>query len=635
MPNIETSQPYGQWQSHVSANLMASRTRFEDVQWTADGKGLVWLEGRGGQGVLVGQQLGDAPYALTFEHSVRGTVGYGGGEFTTSKGALFFACSDHRLYRQDFGWPQAYPITDPEFSTASPVVSPKGGWLAFIRSNGVEDALSLVDVHGEEPARALNSDADFYMQPAWHPSGEQIAWVEWDHPYMPWRESRVVLVSLDGEPPQLVGREVIAAEPGEVFSEPRFSADGRWMSYLASGGNWEKLVLLELASGERRVLIEGERVLLRTPAWIQGMRHTAWSADSGRIYFLRNYGGQASLWVVDVQDGRITQMDTSPFTWLKQLSASPVSDEIALIASSSQHPERVIRWDGKRWRPLAYNAAWMFPPEVFSKSQQVTWQSLDGVDVHGIYYPPHLAGVHGEGTPPLIVNVHGGPTSQVAMEFPREAHYFTTRGYAWLDVNYRGSAGLGRSYQDALAGHWGELDVMDAVSAAQSFAERGLADPARMVIHGGSAGGFTVLNALVQHPGVFKAGIALYPVTNLLTIDNETHKFESHYTEWLVGKLPDYLQRYQDYSPLFHFDKVQDALLIFHGEEDRVVPLEQSQLMVNRLIERGIDIQLILYPGEGHGFRLPSSISDYFSRIEEFLAKRLLDSVDKPQMDED
>ncbi len=623
MLNKPTWLPYGRWPSPIEPALLARRKRFEDVQFTADGSGILWLETRGAQGVLVGQWPGEPARDLTFTQSVRGTIGYGGGEFHSSREAVVYACSDKGLYRRDFGWPAGRPILSDGFASASPAFSADGRWLVCVRSDGESDWLALLAADGSSVNPKLVYGADFYMQPVWHPSGERIAWVEWDHPNMPWNESRVVLAELEGEIPQVGRRQVIAGSPGEAYSEPRFSPDGRMLSYIASQGDWEALIILDLAAGERRVLVGGEHMLLRTPAWIQGMRHYGWSSNGSTIYYLSNYNSRSSLWEKPVNGGESVQIDTRPYTWLKQLSVSPIGGGLALIGSSAQHPERVLRWDGHSWQALAYNDPWMFPPEVFAQAQPVSWRSLDGAQVNGIYYPPHLPGVAGEGAPPLIVNVHGGPTSQALMDFPREAHFFTTRGFAWLDVNYRGSAGLGRAYLQALAGRWGELDTLDAVSGAQAMVEQGRADSARLFIHGGSAGGFTVLNALIRHPGVFRAGIALYPVTDLFTIDEGTHKFESHYTEWLVGKLPHAQARYREFSPLYNCQNIRDALIIFQGEDDTAVPPSQAQGMVERLSEYGIDIELVLYPGEGHGFRQPDTIEDCFARIESFLAERL------------
>jgi dipeptidyl aminopeptidase/acylaminoacyl peptidase len=354
------------------------------------------------------------------------------------------------------------------------------------------------------------------------------------------------------------------------------------------------------------------------------MRNVAWNYSSESIFCIQNYAGAAALVQIRISDGAVTELDTAPYTWLRQLSASPISDELALIASSPRHAERVLRWDGQRWRALAYNDAWMLPEGTFSAPQQISWKGKDGDPVYGLFYPPHNPDYDSAGKPPLIVAVHGGPTSQSVLEFPRDAHFFTSRGYAFLDVNYRGSSGYGRSYQEALRGQWGILDTADIAGGARAAAERGLADGEKMAIYGGSAGGYAVLCALMDYPGVFKAGVALYPVTDLFSLALDTHKFEAHYTDSLVGVLPDAAEIFRQRSPLFQAQRIKYPIAIFHGADDRAVPISQSEAIVKKLKENGVPHLFQVYQGEGHGFRKPETILDNFNQIERFLKEYLL-----------
>ena len=586
--------PFGQWPSPLTPDLMGRRTRFEDVQWTLDGKSLIWLENRGGQGVLVIKTEGEARRDLFSQYSARGGVGYGGGEFCTGRDSVFFVEKGCQLFRFHLPYGPAKPITPVYGSVASPAVSPDQQRVAYVFSDGITDALALVDAQGSNWPVKIASGADFYMQPAWSPDSRRIAWVEWDHPYMPWQAARIVTGELDGEYPRLLKKTVIAEG---ICTQPQFSPDGRWLAYLAGDGEWEKLALVDLETGQQKSVAQGEKTVLRPPAWVQGVRTYAWAPDSSSIFYLNNFASLVSLWQVNVVDGSLKRMDCSPYTWLGQLSVNPINSELALTASASQYPDRILCTRELSWQAEAYNDAWLLEPDIFSAGQRVIWQSFDGSEVYGIYYAPHLPGVASAGMPPLIVNVHGGPTGGVDLRFPREAQFFTTRGYAWLDVIYRGSSGYGQAYQQALDGRWGELDTQDAVSGAQAMAQRGLADEARMVIYGGSAGGFTVLNALIQYPGVFKAGIASYPVADLVSIALDTHKFEIHYTEGLVGHLPEDIEVYRQRSPLHNAEKIKDRLMIFQGSDDTAVPPAQTQAMVNRLREKGIPVSYQVYEG--------------------------------------
>jgi dipeptidyl aminopeptidase/acylaminoacyl peptidase len=246
------------------------------------------------------------------------------------------------------------------------------------------------------------------------------------------------------------------------------------------------------------------------------------------------------------------------------------------------------------------------------------------MQVHGLYYPPTNPNFTAAGLPPAIVYIHGGPTSQSTVRCSAERAYFTSRGYGWLEVNYRGSTGYGRTYQDALRQRWGLADVEDAIGGARALADRGLADASRLIISGGSAGGYTVLNALVRHPGVFKAGVCRYGVSNLFSLAMETHKFEARYNDQLIGPLPEAAGRYHEWSPIFHAENIRDALIVFQGDEDKVVPPNQSESIVEALKQRGVPHVYRLYPGEGHGFRKSESIADYLQQTEQFLQQHVL-----------
>jgi dipeptidyl aminopeptidase/acylaminoacyl peptidase len=245
--------------------------------------------------------------------------------------------------------------------------------------------------------------------------------------------------------------------------------------------------------------------------------------------------------------------------------------------------------------------------------------------VHGLLYLPPGVGQPGEtALPPAVVRIHGGPTSQAVASYNQAAQFFATRGYAVLDVNYRGSTGYGRAYMEALRGRWGICDVEDAVSGARHLAAAGLADSGRIVIMGGSAGGYTVLEALCRAPGLFRSGICRYGVARLFALAADTHKFEERYLDSLVGPLPAAAALYRERSPLFHADLLQDPIAVFQGEIDQVVPRAQSDSIVESLRRRGVPHEYHIYAGEGHGWRKSETIEAFYAAVERFLRQHAL-----------
>jgi dipeptidyl aminopeptidase/acylaminoacyl peptidase len=279
-------------------------------------------------------------------------------------------------------------------------------------------------------------------------------------------------------------------------------------------------------------------------------------------------------------------------------------------------------------RIIRRTRAEIVPPDQLSKAQPLLWTTADGTSVHGLLYlPPGVTPDRLEQArelPPAIVHIHGGPTSQAIANFGADVQFFTTRGYTVLRVNHRGSTGYGRDYQDALRGTWGVADVEDTVSAARYLATERLADANRIVLMGGSSGGYTVLETLCRAPGVFRAGLCLYGISNLFTLVADTHKFEARYLDTLIGALPADSHLYRERSPLFHADLISDPVAIFQGSEDRVVPRDQSDAIVAALRRNGTPHEYHVYEGEGHGWRKPETIQQFYQDVEAFLKQYVL-----------
>jgi dipeptidyl aminopeptidase/acylaminoacyl peptidase len=613
---------YGAWKSPVRPETIGLSVRLDDVQWTPDGKALAWLEGRSGKGVLVFRPDGNIPLDLTEEHNVRGTVGYGGGDFTLAADFAVFAEKNGRLYRVEYAGGAPKPVTPGFGNAAAPAVSPDGRWVIFVHSCEGTDCLAIVDSEGLQWPRKLATGADFYMQAVWNPAGDRIAWVEWNHPNMPWDGALLKCARITLDPPSAAEVITVAGSSDVPIFQPAFSPDGRHLAYLEGTGEWDSLVVFHLGSGEKRVLAE-DAVLLE-PAWVQGMRVFGFSPDGKSIRYLRREKGFSSVCCVDLKTGESRPEDLSPYACIRQWTISPADGTTAFIGSSASVPDRVVECKGGKFRTVAVSCGERLAPEEYPVPRPFSWRAKDGPEVHGIYLAPHNPRYVGKGLPPAIIHIHGGPTSQSTASYSADAVFFTSRGYAYLKVNYRGSSGYGRSYMRALRGRWGELDVEDAVDGAKALCERGLADPSRLIIQGGSAGGYTVLNALIRHPGFFRAGICLFGVSNLFALAAETHKFEERYLDSLIGPLPECSEKYRAWSPIFHADRIRDPIAIFQGEEDTVVPPNQAEEIVSALGKGGVPHLYRLYPGEGHGWRKTETIVSYYSDVEKFLRQYVL-----------
>ncbi len=330
-----------------------------------------------------------------------------------------------------------------------------------------------------------------------------------------------------------------------------------------------------------------------------------------------------TLWQVRLADGELSQIQLGEeYTWLEQIAISPEGKHIALIASGSRTPTRLIVCSVSGEVEVKRRTSNEdVPLDGYSQPQSIKWASPDGEVVHGLFYPPCNPVFEEKGLPPLMVLVHSGPTSQRTFGFDPQVQFFTSRGYAALLVNYRGSSGYGRAYRDSLRGNWGVYDVADVVSGARHLIQVNKVNPERVMIMGSSAAGLTVLKAMQEHPGFFRAGIDLYGITDLFSLSAKTHKFERHYNDALIGALPEAAAEYRERSPLYQIEKLQDPLAIFQGADDEVVLPRQSADLAAALSRHGVPYIYHVYVGEGHGFRKSETIAHLYQAIDEFLQK--------------
>ena len=462
------------------------------------------------------------------------------------------------------------------------------------------------------------------MQPVWHPEGNMIAWVEWNAPNMPWDGALLKTAQFDRITGRISDIQTIAGDTNTPVFQPEFSPDSKYLSFLQAAGDRDECVILNLQTQAKKVILR-DKVLI-TPAWTLGQRVYGWTPDSRKIFCIYQEKGEFGVMELDLESSNDTELDLSPYTNFAQITVSPNNMSFACIASSSEIPARIIEWRKGEIHVVRSSLDFEISPQEISNPQPVEWKTSTGEAVHGYYFPPQNSKFTSEGLPPAVIHVHGGPTSQVDNSFSFDTNFFTNRGYAVLVVNYRGSTGYGRTYQKALNHHWGEYDVEDAVGAAHFLVESGLVNPKQLVIKGSSAGGYTLLNVLTRYPDLFQAAICSFPVANLMTIINETFKFEAHYYDSLIGSFPEEQAKYINWSPINHIDKIRTPIILFHGDSDPVVPSAQSAEIDEALTANHIPHRYHVFEGEGHGWKKAETLESYYNMIEQFLLENIINT---------
>lgn len=607
--------PCGLWGETISIGSLSAGVAIKDIRVMDDGT-VVWLESSDGKTTLMAKRPNDAVQKLVTDKKISGGVGYGGGEFSTHENNVYFV-ADKALYVVPNTGGEARRVSKIIGDIAAPAISPDGDTAMLVHSSERRDSIILTKLDKFAWPVELTSGADFYMQPTWHPSGGMIAWVEWDHPQMPWDGTRLMMAEFKNT--TLKNIQHIAGDANKPVFQPQFSPDGEYLSYIINDGERDALYTLNLKNGQKTALLSDK--LLIQPAWIQDMRVHAWGKNE--IFIFETELAKRRILKVNL-DGKAQTLNTTPYQWFDQISASPKDGTISVIANASSIPARVISISGDKIDLIARSAPENIAPEYLSDPMAINWPAPDGTITHALFYPPANPSYTSDELPPVILNVHGGPTSARNYAFNEDAVFFNSRGYAYVELNHRGSTGYGRAFMLKLRRSWGKVDVEDSIGCINALAELGLVDAKRAAIMGGSAGGFTTLGALVQHPGVFKLGINSYGVSNLFDFMIETHKFEERYNESLVGVFPKDAELLKQLSPSEHLDQIKDPMLIFQGDEDPVVPKAHSDLVVETLRKNGVPHTYKIYAGEGHGFRKIANITDMYQTIENALKEWLL-----------
>jgi dipeptidyl aminopeptidase/acylaminoacyl peptidase len=614
--------PFGSWTTPVTSEVVVgAAVRLGEVQ--VDGGDVVWAESRpseGGRTQLVRRRPdGTTDELLPEGRNARTAVHeYGGAAWWVRDGVLWFTdWADQRLYRLEAeGTPE--PLTpEPARSRgdryADGELSADGTRIVCVRERHLGDrAIDVVNevvvldarVPGEP--EVLVSGPDFVAAPRVSPDGTTLAWLQWNHPAMPWDAAELVVRDLaSGE------ETVVAGGPVESVTEPRWRPDGS-LWFLSDRTDWWNLYRWQPGHDIEAVVRTDADI--GVPAWVFGTSRYA-VLDDGRVVVARWRDGFDGL-AVRGHDGVLTDLDL-PFTAIGSVVAAG-PDAVVVVAGSPVAEPGVHRIDlsgaTPRVETLRAPRDLGLGTDQISVPEAVRFPSVDGAGEsrtgRALFYPPvnpRFQGPEGE-RPPLLVVIHGGPTSKASPVLAVGVQYWTSRGFAVVDVDYGGSSGYGRPYRELLRGQWGVVDVADCLAAARALADRGRADPGRLCIRGGSAGGYTTLAALARADTPFAAGADHFGVADLEALARDTHKFESRYLDGLVGPYPEARDVYVDRSPITHVERFTRPLIVLQGAEDAIVPPAQSEAIVGALRSTGVPVAYLLFEGEQHGFRRAENV---------------------------
>ncbi|XP_075093023.1 dipeptidyl-peptidase 5 [Nicotiana tabacum] len=642
--------PYGSWKSPITADIVSGSSK-RLGGFAVDSVGhLFWLESRpteSGRAVIVKEpgKPGEDPVDVTpTDFAVRTLAQeYGGGDFYISGDSLIFSnYKDQRLYIQSISSTDSAPLPlTPDYGGqsvcyADGVFDSRFNRYVTVREDqhesGINAITTIVSVNlsnnsAQEP-RLLVGGNDFYASPRIDPKGERMAWIEWGHPNMPWDRSElwVGYISDNGDVQKRIcvagGDPILVESP----TEPRWSSQGELFFVTdRKSGFWNIYKWVE--SSNEVLPVYSLNAEFTRPLWIFGMKsYDFLEHHSQNTLIACSYreNGKSYLGVLDVTQGKISVLDI-PFTDINNISSGVHS--LYVEGSSAVHPSSLakITLDDQRTKAIDFKIMWSSSSISEMYTSYYSWPELmkfptdiPGQSAYAYFYPPtnpNYQASHGE-KPPLLMRSHGGPTAEARGCLNLSVQYWTSRGWAYVDVNYGGSTGYGREYRERLLGKWGIVDVNDCCNCAMFLVDSGRVDGERLCITGSSAGGYTTLAALA-FKDVFKAGASLYGIGDLQLLRAETHKFESHYIDNLVGDEKAYFER----SPINFVNHFSCPIILFQGLEDKVVSPDQARKIYQALKEKGLPVALVEYEGEQHGFRRAENIKFTLEQQMVFFAR--------------
>jgi len=553
---------------------------------------------------------------------------YGGGAFVADGRTLYFShFDDGCIYRQEPG-KTPEPITPPSAGIrtgyADLLFDPHGQRLIAVREvhhpeSEAESSLVTICLRGDSPMSVIASGHDFFASPTLSPGGSELAWLTWSHPNMPWDGTTLWIASAQSDGTFQQPRQVAGSAEESVF-QPGFDGHGH-LVFASDRHDWWNLYRVTV-DDYRADVFDARPIVTREaefgkPQWMFGQR-TWVNGPDGQLVCASTRDG---LWTVSIFNGETLEPLSLPYTQIEQIGLNG-NGQLCVLGS---HPTCITELyecaleDSTSGRVLSRSSTLPVDVASLSKGQPISFPSARGRIAHAFFYAPlnnAHAGPQGE-KPPLIVMSHGGPTSSAHQGLKLAIQFWTTRGFAVVDVNYGGSSGYGRAYRNALKGQWGIVDVEDCVAAAEYVSSQGWVDPRRRAIRGGSAGGYTTLAALA-FTDAFQAGASHYGIGDLEALARDTHKFESRYLDGLIGPYPESAELYKIRSPIHSADQISCPVIFFQGMEDKVVPPNQADMMAKALQSNGVPHRHVTYEGEGHGFLKAENIAHALNTELEF-----------------
>lgn len=611
--------PYGSWKSPITADLITGAS-IGLGQIALDGEDIYWSELRPsekGRNVIVRRTPDGKTEDITPNNfNVRTRVHeYGGGAYFVADGTVYFSnFADQRLYRQTLG--EVQPLTEEIAMRYGDGIldSHRQRIICVCEDHTVDgeptNKIIAIAPEANNNPQILVSGNDFYTSPRLSPDGEQLAWLTWNHPNMPWDSAELWVGQLqtDGS---IGDSQKIAGGVNESVCQPEWSVDGT-LYFIYEGTGWWNLYRWHNGI-EPLVEMEAE---FGKPQWI--LATSTYAIESAnRIICSYTQQGIWQLASLDVVTGKLEKFDL-PYTEFSGIKVA--QGKAVFIGGSPTQPSELVELDlatGKRSVlrrasdvivDTGYVTRWRQPLPT-GVSQPIEFPTTDGKTAYAIFYPPQNQDFTAPATskPPLLVKSHGGPTAATSTSYSLSIQYWTSRGIAVLDVNYGGSTGYGREYRQRLDGKWGIVDVDDCEAGAKYLVDRGLVDGNRLAISGGSAGGYTTLCALT-FGDTFKAGASYYGVSDLEALVRDTHKFESRYLDRLIGAYPEMQELYMQRSPIHFTENLACPVIFFQGLEDKIVPPNQAEMMVDVLRNKGLPVAYVAFAEEQHGFRKAENI---------------------------
>jgi len=605
--------PYGSWKSPITSDLIVAGT-ISLAEIALDGSDAYWIEGRpseGGRNVIVRQNAaGEIADVTPPGFNARTTVHeYGGGAFLVDAGTVYFSnFADQRLYRQSPGQPPE-PITSTgKLRYADGVIDHARNLIYCAREDHTEggrDAINTlvkVNLDGDNTGEVIVSGNDFYSSPRLSPDGERLAWLTWNHPNMPWDGTELWVGELD-KAGRIAGATLIAGGKSESIFQPEWSPGGVLYFVSDRTGWWN---LYRVGNGGAEPLCQ-QPAEFGMPQWVFRMSSYAFDTE-GRIICAVCERGNWRLASLDAETQTLEPVEV-PYTEISSLRVG--SGRAVFCGGSPTKTTSIVRLDlGTREATVLRRSNSVAIDEGYlSIPRQIEFPTEHDLKAHAFFYPPTNRDFDAPAAerPPLIVISHGGPTSATTTTLKLNIQYWTSRGFGVLDVNYGGSTGYGREYRERLNGQWGVVDVDDCANGARYLVERSEADGNRLIIRGGSAGGYTTLAALTFRE-VFKAGASYYGISDLELLEEDCHKFESRYNSSLIGPYPERKDRYWERSPIHFTDRLSCPIILFQGLEDKVVPPNQAEMMYEAARKKGLPVAYVPFEGEQHGFRKAENI---------------------------